>query len=571
MTDGGQIKKLADSDRSVLLVRYLELADKTGDMGRVERAVEGLIGRTQTLPGHMFLRLLRMCRHLEDADFSAEVLASLFDRATVDEKLALECMNWASETLDLQHAKRVKDQILPLLPAPERDRFAISAGSLLEGPEAAYRAARKEFAFTTSPTDALQLAEAVTKTGRTRLSARFLRRSARRWPSDFAVKNSLFRAMLNCGDTERAKILLDDMSAYLTAQQFLMRQLDLLKAEGHNDKAWHLHKQLEREDAGYAKSFECLRMNVFYGDVEDFRTVAYEVFAKHRDHLRATFLGSVADEKRIYSAAKPPDASEAVTINDVSSYFHPASEIVRKLPQGLFDRGSSVAPNVARRVFQYWDTPDIPEMVGDIMQSWRAAPGWEYQCLTKNQALEWVQTVFDRQHARALRTSRYEAEQADFLRLCLLDAEGGLYADADDRLIGSVDGLLAGTRGAVFFTEAFGCLCNNVLYSPPGHVVISTAREMACEALLRRDNDKVWLKTGPGLITRALARCQLEGLLDDPDDPTKTVTILPNADLRRQVAPHIKLPYKYSEKNWARNKVFVPPTIKAVWDAIAAI
>ncbi|MEO0751303.1 MAG: glycosyltransferase [Pseudomonadota bacterium] len=566
MTDGGQIKEGHPSERAVLWVRYLELADKTGDMSRVERAIRGLDGRFDVLPDHMFLRLLRLSKHIADSDFAARVLAEVFARDRLDEKLAKECLHWANGTVEHPHALRVKDRLIEKVMPKHRASFALAASIVLEGPEAAYRSARTDFAFTTRPSEAVQLSEAVVETGRTHLAARFLRRAVQRWPTDVALQNSLFRALLGVGDTTGAQSVLSDQARYLSETQRRARQLDILKAEGRNDEAWAHHQALERDDPRYARSFECLRMNVFFGEVADFRKVAYEVMAKHRHHLRATFLGSVVDEMRIYSVANPPDEDRSVTVEDAVCYYHPAAQIVRGLRQGPYQTGAPSTPT--RRIFQYWDSANVPELVAEITQTWQSVDGWSYQRFTRAEALKWLGDHFDRRHTRAFRMVRREAEQADFLRLCLLEAEGGIYADADDRLTGCPDALLQGAQGAVFFTEAFGCLCNNVIYAPAGHVVISTARRMACEALLRRDNDKVWLKTGPGLLTRALARCALEGLLEDQSDPTRAVTILPNAALKRHVAPHLKLPYKQTDQNWAHSHAAVPPAIKAAWDRV---
>ena len=568
MTDTCSRQTLTGSNRAVLWVRYLELADKTGDLDRSNRAIAALRGQLNSVPDHMFLRLLRLCKHLSDGAFAAEVLTACFARSRMDGKLATECLNWACTTLGHQQAQGVEHRVLSKMDPASRQGFALTALRLLHGPEDAYRAARSGYPRTRHAQEAVLLARALSDTGRTTLSARYLRRVARRWPLDMTLQDAMFRAFLNSGDVARARDLLTALAPYLSDTQWRSRSLDLLKGEGRYKDAWPQHQALERDDARYATSFECLRMNVFFGEIAEFRRLAYEVMAKHRHHLRATFLGSVVDEKRIY-AAQQPEGGE-ITRHDVASYYHPAAEITRRLPQMNPDTVTGQGTPV-RQIHQYWDKAAVPEMVDQIMQSWQGIYGWSYQRFTRKTALTWLARTYGRDHARAFRMVRREAEQADFLRLCLLDAQGGLYVDADDRLTGSPDALLSGAPGAVFFCEAFGCLSNNVIYAPPGHVVIQTAREMACEALLRRDNDKVWLKTGPGLLTRALALCAMDGLLcEGHTDPTKSVTIRSNAALKQHVAPHIPLPYKQTDQNWAHSDTPVAPEVKAAWAQLLA-
>jgi hypothetical protein len=66
--------------------------------------------------------------------------------------------------------------------------------------------------------------------------------------------------------------------------------------------------------------------------------------------------------------------------------------------------------------------------------------------------------------------------------------------------------------------------------------------------LLRRDNDSVWLKTGPGLLTRAVSSWMLR---QPPGAPGDT-TILRQVDLYKVVKPHVPLPYKKTGRYWNR-------------------
>ena len=146
----------------------------------------------------------------------------------------------------------------------------------------------------------------------------------------------------------------------------------------------------------------------------------------------------------------------------------------------------------------------------------------------------------------------------------MLAKEGGLYIDADDKRIGSVDRLLAGHDGAVLFSEDVGSLCNNVMYGPPGHPLFAIAAAMACRALLRRDNDNVWSKTGPGLMTRVAARF----ILKHGNNSEHKLTILPFSALTREIHPHMKIPYKLTEAYWNAETAGASSQFQTAWAGI---
>ena len=147
--------------------------------------------------------------------------------------------------------------------------------------------------------------------------------------------------------------------------------------------------------------------------------------------------------------------------------------------------------------------------------------------------------------------TRRPAEEADFLRLCLLARHGGVWADADDRLYGRLDRLVGGQEGLVLFCEPVaGAIANNFIAAAPGHPAIRLAAGWVCQALLQRSNETVWLKSGPGLLTRAVGRFLAEG------DPGRRggITILGQEVLRREVAIHNRLPHKSASGHWNRKR-----------------
>ena len=69
---------------------------------------------------------------------------------------------------------------------------------------------------------------------------------------------------------------------------------------------------------------------------------------------------------------------------------------------------------------------------------------------------------------------------------------------------------------------------------------------MARDALLRRENDNTWSKTGPGLLTRAVAQH-----LTAEGSGGADLTILPQHAIAPFVQVHVPQPYKQTSAHWA--------------------
>jgi hypothetical protein len=140
-----------------------------------------------------------------------------------------------------------------------------------------------------------------------------------------------------------------------------------------------------------------------------------------------------------------------------------------------------------------------------MMDTWRYAPGFSHERLDRRKALTFLVNETDPKAVSAFQLARGPAEESDFLRLCLLYHYGGVYADADDVLMGGLPELLS-SGGLVVYLERGGDLGNNFIAAPPQHPAVGYGLEMAQQALIARDSECAWGKTGPGLWTRAVAQ-----------------------------------------------------------------
>lgn len=138
------------------------------------------------------------------------------------------------------------------------------------------------------------------------------------------------------------------------------------------------------------------------------------------------------------------------------------------------------------------------------------------------------------------------------MRLILLYREGGVYADADDRCLAPIDPLIEGAE-LVLVREPYGSAGNNLIAAAPGHPVIARALADAVDATLAGGAESIWLRTGPGAITRALA---LE-LAESATTRARfggAIRLLPAPALERHVWMHCRLDYEVRGATWQQQE-----------------
>jgi hypothetical protein len=235
-----------------------------------------------------------------------------------------------------------------------------------------------------------------------------------------------------------------------------------------------------------------------------------------------------------------------------------AIQLVLALRQsGAFARPRRVPPHAATmppRIVQFWDAPEPPEDVAELMRGWPALnPDWEYVRFDAPRAFAFLRAHYVPMVAAAFARAKHPASQADLFRLAYLNLHGGLYVDADDRCLGPLEAIVPPGVALLTWQEGYSTLANNLLGAAPGHPVIRRALAGAVAALNRRDSDSLWLATGPGLLTRAFAADLAETVLTQAEW-LRGVAVLAPGDLPRAIAVHCFARYKTTAMHWNRHE-----------------
>lgn len=229
---------------------------------------------------------------------------------------------------------------------------------------------------------------------------------------------------------------------------------------------------------------------------------AYPLGFEEDDRLRSAFIRALTLEQLEHTA--PPIAS-----------------------------GLNQAEAVPKTLVRYWHDPsDVPDDVRACLDSWDPLrnEGIEFQMFSDVSAATYIAERYGIREREAFARCRHPAMRSDYLRMCFVLAEGGLYVDADDVLVGNgwrdlfrKGGLKVQplcydiptgrmvqateiwrtdlpTNGRIFYVN------NDPIAAPPAHPILRRALARATERLLGEDPlPEIQSTTGPGNLTAALA------------------------------------------------------------------
>lgn len=226
---------------------------------------------------------------------------------------------------------------------------------------------------------------------------------------------------------------------------------------------------------------------------------------------------------------KPNAEVEALRSNFVRRLILEQAERIIGEERLHFDSGANAIP---RKILQYWhDLSDLPTDVRECMASWEqlAEKGFEFFLHDDVSAAEYIARKYGEREQDAFARCAHPAMRSDYLRLCFIVEEGGLYVDSDDVLIGEgwsqlfddnrlkvqplcydtdAGGMMPagdiwnpelGSDGRVYYVN------NDPLVAPARHPMLILALDRATEKLLGDDPDpEIQSTTGPGNLTIAL-------------------------------------------------------------------
>lgn len=197
------------------------------------------------------------------------------------------------------------------------------------------------------------------------------------------------------------------------------------------------------------------------------------------------------------------------------------------------DRPAVPVAQIPRTLVRFWHDPhDLPRDVQACLGSWDVLrdEGFVFRMFDDASATGYIAERYGRREQIAFSRCRHPAMRSDYLRMCFVLAEGGVYVDADDVLLGdgwvdifrsgamkmqplgydiASEGMISAPElrrpdlsrlGRIFYVN------NNPIAAPPAHPILRRALARATDSLLGDDPaPEIQATTGPGNLTAVLA------------------------------------------------------------------
>nr|WP_298249116.1 tetratricopeptide repeat protein [uncultured Halomonas sp.] len=551
LLDAARVKPALSDVEAAELLQAVKLTTAAALAPACREALAYLQPLTERLSEGEQLGLLMQADRLDQHETARRALNAILAQGPKHPTVARGLFNKAMESLDIAQAPALAERLLRHIPVHQQAALQAQFIQHAEGAEAAL-----DFHLATprqrrTLPQARELAGLLRNARHYRLGLRYLRLCRRRWPDDAGLPVLHARLAMDAGYPEMALAILDTPLPVAQRLQGLRLRIEVLLETGDLDETRAALETVHGRLHGNGLLDTYLRVLMLQGQEDAAAELLQEAQRRGQHkrlasgHLTPTVVGNLMADLSLLGRerrALPTGHHDAAL---AMRYINAASPVIRRHVQHrpALD-GASPIP---RHIFQYWDAPTPPQAVTEIMASWCDLPGFGYRRFNKAEASAFLHEHFGADFARAFRLAGNVAESADLLRLCYLRHHGGLYVDADDRLSGRLEALLPHDADLVCFREPFDILGNNVIACVPGHPAITLASELAVEAILGRDSETTWSKTGPGLLTRAVAHHLLRG---DVSAPGQRVAILPAYLLRREIQIHIPLPHKKTRGYW---------------------
>ncbi len=402
------------------------------------------------------------------------------------------------------------------------------------------------------------------------------RQAARANPANVPLWSELFHTEILAGTAQDIETCLASAPAHTAHQKAALRRHKGQFAE----TCWRFNEALADYEAAAAANpndaglqQDLVRIKTLFLDLEGARQhlrkfcelTAYATRLRKKSlNMSQTQYGQILDEYRldteVLDAIRPllplPPAEQLVALPGIvranpDSTVAAVSLMIALRQAGAFARRLAAAGGIPKTIMQYWDSAPPPADVTRLMASWREAnPDYAYRLFNDMSAQAFLAENFPSAVLQAYLRGEYATQKSDIFRLAFLVAQGGIYADADDRCTQPIAAIIPEGASLVAYQDDHMTLCNNFIAARAGHPVLRAALEGAVRAMLRGDRDTVWFSTGPALLTRAFTQV-LAARGDTLDHLAASgIAVLDRRDLARAVSIHCAAAYKRTDRHW---------------------
>ncbi len=224
-------------------------------------------------------------------------------------------------------------------------------------------------------------------------------------------------------------------------------------------------------------------------------------------------------------------------------YLRLASPIMQVAPQPPRRPGS-----IPRRLFMYWDK-EPPQAIVENIAYHRALGSFEVENYDKSRTIEFLRSYYGSDCARMFGHLRHASEESDFFRWHAIYAYGGYYLDMDNQIISTAafEEVAVTMREAIFFLSGSGPIESCFFGACRRANVLDECLRTLMYNCAHAPNLSMWLKTGPGVVTRSVVRSYHRALFQG--DPMPDLTLV-DEHLIAGVIREVAVDYRSDERDW---------------------
>ncbi|WP_275287212.1 glycosyltransferase family 32 protein [Halomonas elongata] len=138
------------------------------------------------------------------------------------------------------------------------------------------------------------------------------------------------------------------------------------------------------------------------------------------------------------------------------------------------------------------------------------APTFEYRFVSTRGRSDFIAANYPAEVHRRYSRLRIGAAQADFWRVLVLQACGGVYMDIDAHLVWPLHRILGAEREVLFVRSRKGGLSNYFIASRPGTAELQAVSEAIGDHIAENRGSGVFDLTGPGVFNRVIDAAMVE-------------------------------------------------------------
>lgn len=162
--------------------------------------------------------------------------------------------------------------------------------------------------------------------------------------------------------------------------------------------------------------------------------------------------------------------------------------------------------SVNKNVSLYWADDAPSQSVKSVVEKWQQmCAGWNVSLYSRTTAHAFLKSHFGQDISDAFLSCAIPAMQSDFFRVFWAISEGGVYSDIT--FVPKAEPLFfAVERSLTVPTWNHGRIVNGIFYATKGSSALQRLADVILETVTQKDQDNVWLATGPGAWINTLGQ-----------------------------------------------------------------